>query len=44
MYEELTIIESSIDNLVKKGVAHIKESGHRIKTHSGGALQANHMS
>lgn len=43
MYEELTIIESSIDNLVKKGVAHIKESGHRIKTHFGGALQANNV-
>ena len=43
MYEELTIIESSIDNLVKKGVSHIKESGHRIKAHSGGALQANNV-
>lgn len=43
MYEENTIIESSIDQLVKKGIAHIKKSGHRINTHSGGALQSNNV-
>lgn len=43
MYEEKTIIESSIDQLVKKGVEHIKKSGHRIKTHSGGVLQSNNV-
>lgn len=43
MYEELAIIEDSIDLLVKKGVEHIKKSGRRINTHSGGALQSNNV-
>lgn len=43
MYEEKTIIASSIDQLVKKGVEYIKKSGHRINTHSGGALQSNNV-
>lgn len=43
MYEELTIIEPSIDQLVKRGVSHIKQNGRRIQTHSGGALQANNV-
>lgn len=43
MYEEYTIIEESIDELVKRGIAHIKETGRRIKTRSGDALQSNNV-
>ena len=43
MYEEITIIEPSIDQLVKKGIKHIKNTGRRINTHSGGALQSNNV-
>lgn len=43
MYEDFTIIEPSIDKLVKRGIIHIKENGRRIQTHSGGALQSNNV-
>ena len=43
LIEEKTIIESSIDELVKKGVAHIKRSGNKITTRSGKALQSNNV-
>ena len=43
MYEELTIIEDSIDELVRKGILHIKKTGRRINTNSGYALQSNNV-
>lgn len=43
MYEELTIIGSSVDELVKRGVTHILDRGHKIKAHSGNALQSNNV-
>lgn len=43
MYEEYTIIEESIDRLVKQGIIHIKETGRRVKTRSGDALQSNNV-
>lgn len=43
MYEELTIVGSSVDELVKRGVTHIFDSGHKIKAHSGSALQSNNV-
>lgn len=43
MYKELTIIGSSVDELVKTGVKHIMDNGHKIQSHSGSALQANNV-
>ena len=43
MYEEITIIEPSVDELVKKGVEHIKKTGKKISTHAGEALQSNNV-
>ena len=43
MYEDYSIIESSIDELVRKGVYHIKKTGRRINTNSGEALQSNNV-
>ena len=43
MYNEKTIIEPSIDMLVKKGVEYIRKNGRMVKKHSGDALQADNV-
>ncbi len=42
-YEEALIIADSVDELVQKGIKHIQESGVRIWTTSGPALQSNNV-
>jgi len=43
MYKEQTLIDNSIDALVKKGVNYIKSDGRRVETHNGSALQADNV-
>lgn len=42
-YREKLIIANSVDDLVKKGIKHIQESGVKIWTTSGFALQTNNV-
>ena len=43
LYKEKLIRANSVDELVKKGIRYIQESGERIWTTSGLALQSNNV-
>ena len=43
MYREKTIIESSVDDLAKKGIEYIEQEGRNVDTHNGRALQADNV-